>query len=52
MIYRILFFALELWAVIYAVSYAQWEWKGGNKSGAVGIGVLCIAVIIAGFVLW
>ena len=51
MIYRILFFALELWSLIYSVSYAVWEWKSGNKSGAVGIGVLCTAIAIAGFVL-
>ncbi len=51
MIYRILFFALELWSLIYTVSYARWEWQNNNKSGAVGIGVLCTMVVVAGFVL-
>ncbi len=51
MIYRILFFALELWSLIYSASYAVWEWKNSNKSGAVGIWVLCTAIAVAGIVL-
>ena len=51
MIYKILFFALELWTLIYTISYARWEWQNNSKSGAVGIGVLCTAVLVLGFIL-
>lgn len=48
MIYKIVILALELWSLVYTVSYAYWEWKNSNKRGAVGIGVLCALTIALG----
>lgn len=30
---------------VYTFSYGVWEWKNGNKSGAMAVWLLCLVVV-------